>query len=212
MAVRPLTTRRIPDREGGQPAPPGWADAASRMLPAALVVVLWLGVIPPSGGYFPRSWYPAALGSVLFFCALCLSRRRGLPSSVAARRALALFAALVAWAFLSITWAGSPADAWETANELLLYLIAAGIAVLVPWTPGTLALVTGAWSLGVAALCAGRLFTWLGASDVLAFFSADGRLNDPIGYPNAAAALPAIALFGALALSSLREAPVAARA
>ena len=81
MAVRPLTTRRIPDREGGQPAPPGWADAASRLLPATLVVVLWLGVIPPSGGYFPRTWYPAALGSVLLFCVLCLTGRRALPAA-----------------------------------------------------------------------------------------------------------------------------------
>src|SRR5436190_3589334 len=212
MAVRPLTTRRIPDREGGQPAPPGWADAASRLLPATLVVVLWLGVIPPSGGYFPRSWYPAALGSVLLFCVLCMTRGRVLPPAAAARRALIVFAALVAWGFLSMAWAGSNADAWETANELALYLVAAAVAALVPWTPGTLALVAGAWSLGVAALCAGRLFTWLGAGDVLVFFSSDGRLNDPIGYPNATAALPAIALFPALALASVRSIPPVARA
>src|SRR5436853_4060704 len=212
MAVRPVTTRRIPDREGGQPAPPGWADAASRLLPATLVVVLWLGVIPPSGGYFPRTWYPAALGSVLLFCVLCLTGRRALPAATPARRTLIIFAALVAWAFLSVTWAGSQADAWEIANELALYLVAVAVAALVPWTPGTLALVAGAWSLGVAALCAGRLFTWLGADDVLAFFSSDGRLNDPIGYPNATAALPAIALFPALALASVRSIPPVARA
>ena len=31
--------------------------------------------------------------------------------------------ALVAWAFLSMAWAGSPADAWETADQLVLYLV-----------------------------------------------------------------------------------------
>ena len=51
--------------------------------------------------------------------------------------------------------------------------------------------IAGLWALGVAALCAGRLITWLGARDVLTFFSPDGRLFDPMGYPNATAALPA---------------------
>src|SRR2546423_4215869 len=128
MAAGPLATRRFRDRGDPQPAPPGWADAASRLLPAALVVVLWLGVIPPSGGYFPRTWYPAALGTVLLFCVLCLTRGRAAPSGRAARRSLALFAGLVAWAFLSLAWAGSPGDAWETANELALYLVAAAVA------------------------------------------------------------------------------------
>ena len=181
-------------------------------MPGALVLVLWLGVIPPSGGYFPRSWYPAALGSVLLFCALCVGGRRVLPPTAPARRSAALFAALVAWAFLSMLWAGSPADAWETANELLLYLAVALIATLIPWTPGTLALLAGAWSLGVAALCAGRFITWLEARDVLTFFSADGRLDDPMGYSNATAALPALAVFPALALSSVRSVPLAVRA
>src|SRR3954466_6686648 len=119
MAVRPLTTRRNAGREGGQPAPPGWADAASRLLPAPLVVVLWLGVIPPSGGYFPRDWYPAALGIVLVFCVLCLTYGAALPSAPAARRALLIFAALVAWAFLSMAWSGSRSDVWEEADQLI---------------------------------------------------------------------------------------------
>src|SRR5204863_1263449 len=118
----------------------------------------------------------------------------------------------VACACLSMAWSGSRSDAWEEADQLIFYLAAAGTATLVPWTPRTLAVVTGAWSLGVAALCAGRLFTWLGARDVLVFFSNDGRLNDPIGYPNATAALPAIALFPALTLASLRTVPPVLRA
>ena len=212
MGVRPLTTRSFSEQGEAQPAPPARAAAAARLLPGALLLLLWLGVIPPSGGYFPRDWYPAALGIVLVFCVLCLTYGAALPSAPAARRALLIFAALVAWAFLSMAWSGSRSDAWEEADQLIFYLAAAGAATLVPWTPRTLAIVTGAWSLGVAALCAGRLFTWLGARDVLVFFSHDGRLNDPIGYPNAAAALPALALFPALAISSLRTAPRYVRA
>src|SRR4051812_341045 len=212
MAVVGLTKRRFQRPNGAQPPRPGTTGAAAQLVPGALVLILWLSVIPPSGGYFPRSWYPAALGSVLFFCTLCVAWRSPLPSTRAARRSIALFAGLVTWAFLSMIWAGSPADAWETADQLLLYLTAAAIAALVPWTPRTLALVAGLWSLGVAVLCAGRLITWLGARDLLTFFSPEGRLYDPMGYPNATAALPAIALFPALALSALREIPVWARA
>src|SRR4051794_25159193 len=211
MGVGALTKRRFGRRDGAQPPHPEAAGVVARLVPGALVLVLWLSVIPPSGGYFPRSWYPAALGSVLLFCTLCLAWRSPLPATRSARRSIALFAALAAWAFVSMLWAGSPADAWETADQLVLYLTAAAIAALVPWTPRTLALVAGVWALGVAALCAGRLITWLGARDVLTFFSPDGRLFDPMGYPNATAALPAIALFPALALSALREIPVWAR-
>src|SRR3954468_18150309 len=212
MGVGALTKRRFGRRDGAQPPHPEAAGVVARLVPGALVLVLWLSLIPPSGGYFPRSWYPAALGSVLFFCALCLAWRSPLPSTRAARRSIALFAGLVTWAFLSMIWAGSPADAWETADQLLLYLTAAAIAALIPWTPRTLALVAGLWSLGVAVLCAGRLITWLGASDLLRFFTVDGRLNDPIGYPNATAALPALALSVALVMASTRTIPAAVRA
>src|SRR3954469_16445031 len=154
MSVAGMTTRSLPGEDAAEPASSPHERPAALLL-GALVLVLWLSVIPPSGGYFPRSWYPAALGSVLLFCVLCVAWRSPLPSTRAARRSIALFAGLVAWAFLSMLWAGSPADAWETADQLLLYLTAAAIAAIIPWTPRTLALVAGLWSLGVAVLCAG---------------------------------------------------------
>jgi len=124
-----------------------------------------------------------------------------------------LFAALVGWAFLSITWAPSAGSAWESANKLILVLAMAGIVALIPWTPGTLAAVLGAWSLGVALLCAGRLVVWLEADSLTKFFeSASARMSDPLGYPNATAALPAMAMIPALLLASLRDVSVWIRA
>ena len=197
-----------------RPAPaPRWDALAARLVPCLLVLALWLAVIPASGGYFPRTWYPAALASLLLFCAMCVARRRSVPADDTARAVLGLFAALVAWSFLSIAWAGSPGDAWEAANKLLLPLGAAATIALIPWTRGTLTILLGVWSLGVALICASRLVTWLRADDLLAFVEpASGRIDDPLGYPNASAALPVMGMLGALALSSVRETPPAVRA
>src|SRR3954447_19894260 len=117
MSVAGMTTRSLSGEDASEPASGPYERPAALLL-GSLVLVLWLAVVPPSGGYFPRSWYPAALGSVLLFCVTCVARRRLAPESAAARAALALFAALVGWAFFSLTWAGSNADAWATANQL----------------------------------------------------------------------------------------------
>jgi hypothetical protein len=136
-----------------------------------------------------------------------------MPADSTARVVLGLFAALVAWSFLSIAWAGSPGSAWEAANKLLLVLAATATIALIPWTRETLTFVLGAWSLGIALYCASRLVTWLGARDFLAFIEpASGRIDDPLGYPNASAALPIMGMLVAALLSSLRDAPAAVRA
>jgi hypothetical protein len=188
-------------------------ETAVRIVPCALLVCLWLIVIPPSGGYFPRSWYPVALASVLFFYVFRVATRAQIAPSRPLRLALVLFAAVVAWAFLSITWAPSPGSAWESANKLVVVLAMAGIVSLIAWTEGALAALLGAWALGVALLCAGRLVVWLGADDLTRFFeSASARMSDPLGYPNATAALPAMAMIPALALSATRGVSVWIRA
>lgn len=209
-----MTTAAPSAPESGQSPPRSTrAELVAHLAPCALIVGLWLTVIPPSGGYFPRSWYPAALTSVLFFCVLRFATRSTFAPGRPLRVALVLFAALVGWAFASILWAGSPGAAWEAANKLILVLAIAGIMSQVAWTPRTLALVLGGWSLGVALLCAGRMITWLGADDLSRFFEpASDRMSDPLGYPNATAALPAMAMVPALLLASLREVPAWARA
>ena len=184
-----------------------------RLVVLALLLVMWLAVIPPSGAYFPRAWYPAALGTVLLFSLTVLARGTCAVPRGAPRIVLALFGALVAFAFLSIAWSGSTADAWEAANKLLLPLGVAWVAAMVPWTRGTVALLLGVWSLGVAIFCATRLGAWLSADDLLRWIDpSSGRFNDPLGYPNASAALPAMALLPAVALSAIRAVPFAARA
>jgi O-antigen ligase len=210
-AVAAPPPRRPPPAEPG--GPPRRAELALQILVAALLLVLWLAIIPPSGGYFPRDWYPAALGSVLLFGVIAIARGGAVPAPRAARIALCLFAALVVWAFLSLTWAGSPGDAWEAANKLVLFLAVGWAVALVPWNRATATLLLGAWAVGVAVFCAARLNVWLDTSDLSKFLDpSSGRFNDPLGYPNASAALPAMALVPAIAISSIRAAPPAARA
>src|SRR4051812_46512929 len=109
-----------------EPARSGVAPVV-RIAPCALLVCLWLVVIPPSGGYFPRSWYPVALASVLFFYVFRITTGIRIAAGWPLRAALGLFAALVGWAFLSIIWAPSAGSAWESANKLIVVLAMAGI-------------------------------------------------------------------------------------
>ncbi len=112
--------------------------------------------------------------------------------------------------YLSILWADSGADALMAANKLLLYLVIAWSIALVPWTPARLAWILGLWSLAVAVICGIDLIRAHAASDLGPFFYGS-RYATPLLYPNATAALPAMALWPALLLSARREVPPWAR-
>ena len=57
---------------------------------------------------------------------------RVLPAARGARMALALLAAYVAWAFLSLLWADSTGSALEAAHKLLFLLVLAWTVSLLP--------------------------------------------------------------------------------
>ncbi len=75
------------------------------LLPAIPILGLWLYLAPNSGGYFPRDWYPAAILATALALVVGVGTGRVLPAARGARIALALLAAYVAWAFLSLLWA-----------------------------------------------------------------------------------------------------------
>ncbi|MGI9183707.1 MAG: O-antigen ligase family protein [Solirubrobacteraceae bacterium] len=183
---------------------------AAPFIPAGLVLILWLAWIPASGAYFPATWYPSAAAAASLAIISCVGHGRLLPTTPAARVALLAFAALVGLNYLSILWAGSPGDALQAANQLLLYLAVAWTIALVPWTPSTLAAILGLWSVGVAAFCGVDLARAVAAHNLTPFFYST-RYATPLQYPNATAALSAMAIWPALLLSARREAPVWAR-
>jgi tetratricopeptide (TPR) repeat protein len=174
--------------------------------PAAILVVLWSLGISASGAYFPGSWYPGAAFATLLLIVAAAASGRPFPTSRPARVALGAFAALVALNYLSILWAGSPADALAAANELLLYLAVAWTFSIMPWTPRALALVLAAFSLGIAAFCAVGLAQATATTNLTRFF-VDLRYSVPLDYPNATSALAVMGMWPALILSARRELP-----
>lgn len=162
--------------------------------------------IPADGGYFPATWYPSAAAAASLAIGCCVGRGRLLPTTRAARLGVLGFAALVAVNYLSILWAGSPGDALQAANELLLYLVVAWTMAILPWTPSALAVMLGLWSVAVAAFCGIDLARAAAAHNLTPFFYST-RYATPLQYPNATAALAAMAIWPAMLLSARRETP-----
>jgi hypothetical protein len=165
---------------------------------------MWMVWIPASGAYFPETWYPSAAAAWLVLLVTALASRRVLPVTRPARVGLMAFAGLVAFNYLSILWAGSPGDALSASNQLLLYLGVAWTFAILPWTPRSLALLLGAWSIGVAAFCAIDLARAAGTTSLAQYF-ADYRYATPLQYPNATAALAVMGMWPAVILSARRE-------
>ena len=184
--------------------------AALTLLPAVLIVAVWVVWIDLDGGYFPGDWYPVGIGVVALLALAALAEWQ-LPASRLARTSLGLLAAFVALNFLSILWAGAPGNALEASDKLLLYLVTALVLALVPWTAARAGWLIAAWSIGTLALVVLTLVDAAGAEDATAWFI-EGRYAEPLGYAGGSSALAAIAAWPALLLSTSRELPAAVRA
>jgi O-Antigen ligase len=183
------------------------ADSSGLSLSVGLVAVaVFLWWETQEGGYAPTAWYPgAAVFLILFIAVLTLSASRwGLPSGWS-KWGLLSFAALTAWSFLSIVWAGVRGDAWDGANRTLLYLTVYGTFALLRWRARDAGVLLALFALGTAAIGTAVLAT----EDAGAFI--DGRLASPTGYANANAALFLIAFWPAVSLAALPELHWAAR-
>jgi hypothetical protein len=172
---------------------------------AALAVFAWW--TSQAGGYFERDWMAGTL-LLLVVGASSVIGLRGeitLPGRAAAA-AIGAFAAYVAWSFLTILWADTPADALEGARRALAYLLFFAIFALLPWTRRT---VLGAMLALIATmtLFAVHTFAELAGNASLADRFMDGSLLGPVGYHNASAALFTMAAVPALMLATRRELP-----
>lgn len=177
---------------------------------ATLAVFIWWTT--QGGGYFARDWMAGTLLLVAVGASTMVGLRReiALPGR-AALLALAALGAYVVWSFLSITWAGAPADALDGSQRALAYLVCFSIFVLLPWTPrALLACVLGfvATMTVLAAVTLARLTD----ATALAERFIDGSLLGPAGYHNASAALFAMAGVPALMLAPQRDLPAWLRA
>jgi O-Antigen ligase len=162
---------------------------------AVALVLLSIAVLS-NGAFALRQWGPIAFfGLVTLAFAPCDRLRGSALAMVAAMWGFAL------WSLLSVTWAESPGRAVEGAGRNLLY--AALVALPLVTLPDRRSALRMAWALtaGVAAVV---LLTFgIALADGPGQFLA-GRLNDPVGYRNATAALMAMAFWPLVCLAAHR--------
>jgi hypothetical protein len=199
--VRPGGLRRL--------FPGGLADLALA-LPMLVMLVLLLFWAGDQGGFPPTIWYPGALIALWLLVVLSADFRYSLVRREWRTRALFFFALFTIWSFLSIAWATVKGDAWDGANQTLLYLTV--YAIFSRWSTNAriVALFAALYAIAVAAI---GLFTIENAlhGGHLGSIFLSWRLASPIGYQNGEAALFLIPLWPALYLASRREVPPLAR-
>lgn len=195
-------------------ARPAALDLGSPAFPAAVVTVLawvvWGGL---DGGFSPTVWGSVGAGLVLLLGIALAAIPHSLDLSERARAVtIAGLVGLCAWSFASILWADFPGDAWAGSAMTLAY--AAGFLLLSLWpsTPRAATLLLAIFTAGVVVLGALTLVGAAGQVDGASRWFVEGRLFEPVGYPNGTVALWMSALWPALALAANRGLPVAARA
>ena len=162
------------------------------------------------GGFRPALWYPGAL-VVLWLLVICsadvmfsLKRREWRTG------ALVFFGLFTLWSFFSIAWATVKGDAWDGANQTLLYFTV--YVFFSRWSTNVriASLFASLYAVGVAAIGLVIIESALHGGHPVSILL-DSRLASPIGYQNGEAALFLIPLWPVLYLASRREVPPLAR-
>jgi hypothetical protein len=191
--------------EPGRRSEPGPRAHLRAGLPALVAVGLMLVWAIQDGGFDASTWYWGALVLLATFTAVFVGVLRGvLNLSRASAVAVGLFAAYVAWSYLSMTWAQYPGIALDGSNRALLYLLIFTLLTALPWTKESVlgALLLFAVGVGIVGfVLMVRLAT--GSNISALFFS--GRLVAPTGYINSTAALFTMDVLVSIVLASRRR-------
>ena len=189
--------------------PDGRTDLA-RVLPLPALLALLLYWASDEGGFRPTLWYPGAL-LVVWLLVICfanpmVSLKRREWRSVAA----VFFALFALWSFLSIVWATVKGDAWDGANQTLLYFTI--YALFSRWSTNVriASLFASLYALGIAVIGFVTIEDALHGGHPISVLLG-WRLAAPIGYQNGEAALFLIPLWPVLYLASRREVPALVR-
>jgi hypothetical protein len=196
-----------PARADGQ-----WPLLAAEALPFGIVSALVAFMIERDGAIEATIWYPVAL--VLLAAVVVVRIAAGwFPggSSRASLAAVGCLTAFVFWGFATIAWAAVRGDAWDGSNKALFYLLA--FALLATWPVSARALWPVVLLLAAVVALEGVITVeqFIRAEDP-SEFGIGTRLSEPLGYPNATAALFMIMFWLMVGLASRPWLPVAARA
>lgn len=168
--------------------------------PAALVALLLLVATLYEGAFDVRIWAPVALFALVLLTALAVSG--GIrPLTRPLQVALAAIWAFAGWTLVSAAWADSVALAWEGAGIAILY--AALVTVAMACVPGArqMSAIGAGLVIGVVAIAVVTLVRMHVEGSEL--FVA-GRLDSPVGYRNATAALFALAFWPLIGIAVTR--------
>jgi tetratricopeptide (TPR) repeat protein len=183
------------------------APDLGKAVPALLLCGLLLVSTWWDGAYDLRYWGPLAIFAAGMLLAMVVAGAFPLSRSVPLRVAVASIWGLVAFAALSALWSESPAGAWEGAARGVLFAATFTLAVAAGGRGrGRLGSLLAVGVVAIAALALLRML-FEGSDLFLA-----GRLNIPLGYRNATAALFAFALWPLLGVAARRGIPSGARA
>ena len=168
--------------------------------PGALLALLLLAATFYEGAFDVRHWAPVTLFALVLLATLRLSdatRPVGRPIVVA----LAAIWAFAAWSLLSATWADSEAMAWEGGSLAVLYAALATVGLVAVPGPRQMRAIGYGLVAGVALIAVVTLIRT--HTEGTELFVA-GRLDGPIGYRNATAALFALAFWPLIGLAVTR--------
>ncbi len=184
-----------------QRSPPGSKlrshEAADFLIGLGLAAVLILLAFVSTGGFDQSITVSAAdtwaeIAITLLGAAACAAVLLfGAPGRAWGAVTVALFALLLGWTALSITWSVQPDNSWQAANLTFAYLAAfAGAASLARLLPERWPALVWAIAITTVALSGYALLTKIfpSASDTL------GRLQDPLGYWNAIGVIAAMGM------------------
>lgn len=168
--------------------------------PVALLALLLLVGTFYEGAFDVRHWAPVALFALVLLAALRLSDATQPVTGPVAVAVTAIWA-FAAWSLLSAIWSDSPGTAWEAGNVAVLYaaLVTVGL-VAVPGRRQMRAI--GYGLVGGVALIALVTLVRMHAEGSDLFIA--GRLDSPVGYRNATAALFALAFWPLIGLAVTR--------
>jgi O-antigen ligase/polysaccharide polymerase Wzy-like membrane protein len=174
----------MPSRLEGERVP-----AFVQALPLVLVLVIASFMVERDGGFAITIWSPVAILVVGLVALVTFSVGPSfLTFSRAKITAAACLAAFTIWSYCTIAWAAVRGDAWNGSNRTVLYL--AVFSLLAFWQVRARAI----WPalLGAGVVIAGEgVYTVeraIHASDPNQYIIGS-RLSEPLGYPNATAAL-----------------------
>ncbi len=176
-------------------------------VPALIAVALMLVWAIQNGGFDASTWYWGALVMLATFAAVFAGVLRGhLRLSRTSAIAVGLFAAYVAWSYLSMAWAQYPGAALDGSNRALLYLLIFTLFTALPWTKQTALAALLLFAIGVGIVGVVLLVRLATGSNVQALFFG-GRLVAPTGYINSTAALFTMDALVCIVLACSRRLP-----